>query len=38
VPEADVKWLERPGLNAIESLPVSPGQQQLHAHVRKQAA
>jgi cytochrome P450 PksS len=38
VPETDVIWLERPGLNAIESLPVSPGQQQLHAHVRKQAA
>lgn len=38
VPEADIKWLERPGLNAIASLPVSPGQQQQHAHVRKQAA
>ena len=38
VPEAEIKWLERPGLNAIESLPVSPGRQQQHAHVRKQAA
>ena len=38
VPDADIKWLERPGLNAIAELPVSPGQQQQHAHVRKQAA
>jgi cytochrome P450 PksS len=38
VPEADVKWLERPGLNAIAMLPVSPGQQQQVAHARKQAA
>jgi cytochrome P450 len=38
VPAADVKWLERPGLNAIAKLPVSPGQMQQHAHVRKQAA
>jgi cytochrome P450 len=36
--EADIKWLERPGLNAIASLPVTPGQQQQHAQVRKQAA
>lgn len=28
VPEADVRWLERPGLNAIAELPLSPGQQQ----------
>lgn len=38
VPEADVTWLERPGLNAIASLPVAPGRQKQHAHVRKQAA
>jgi cytochrome P450 len=38
VPEADIKWLERPGLNAIASLPVSPGWQQLHAQFRKRAA
>lgn len=38
VPASDVKWLERPGLNAIAKLPVSPGQMQQHAHVRKQAA
>jgi cytochrome P450 PksS len=38
VPDADIKWLERPGLNAIAELPVSPGRQQQHAHVRKQAA
>jgi len=38
VPQSEIKWLERPGLNAIESLPVSPGRQQQHAHVRKQAA
>lgn len=38
VPEADIKWLERPGLNAIASLPVSPGRQQQHAQFRKQAA
>jgi cytochrome P450 PksS len=28
VPEAEVRWLERPGLNAIASLPVAPGQHQ----------
>jgi cytochrome P450 len=38
VPEADIKWLERPGLNAIASLPVSPGQQQQRVQFRKQAA
>jgi cytochrome P450 len=38
VPESEIKWTERPGLNAIASLPVSPGQMQQHAHVRKQAA
>jgi cytochrome P450 PksS len=38
VPEAEIKWLERPGLNAIASLPVSPGQQQQVAPVKKQAA
>jgi cytochrome P450 len=38
VPEAEVRWLERPGLNAIAKLPVSPGQQQQHAQSRKRAA
>ena len=38
VPEADIKWLERPGLNAIAELPVSPGRQQQYAPIRKQAA
>jgi cytochrome P450 PksS len=38
VPDAEIKWLERPGLNAIAALPVSPGQQQQHGHIRKQAA
>jgi cytochrome P450 len=38
VPEAEVRWLERPGLNAIAKLPVSPGPQQQHAQSRKRAA
>lgn len=38
VPEADVIWRERPGLNAIASLPVSPGQQRQDAQLRRQAA
>jgi cytochrome P450 len=38
VPEADIMWLERPGLNAIAELPVSPGRQQQQAQFRKQAA
>ncbi len=38
VPHTEIKWTERPGLNAIASLPVSPGQMQQHAGVRKEAA